>query len=369
MIRPSPFWHFVWAAFLINCASPPRPAILTQVDTVRSEGAVRETGELAPQAIARAEQLRSQAEGAWPKGHTASSEILAERALAAYADARVLAHVVATEQRLATTNADVHQVEAALLKLDSEKKEAAAEAADYDAQLRVTKEAEALADAGPASPEREQARRIAARTALVQARLLCISSKLLNRETAQSTQETESALAEVELVAGKLTASKGTVPLRDAITARSRCQSLLSETRRAAFTTNPTSPAADELFVDLAKSGFAPARDERGVVVTLSKPFAADGLNAQVNSRLDALAAIAKRHNAESLLVVGHSTQGEPKAVDQHRTEAAVAKLRVAGLTRIEGLAAGGQLPIAQNRDLGAASQNERLEVVYVTRQ
>jgi hypothetical protein len=366
----TPNLRSAWLSLALGaCATTPRPMILTQVDSVRSEVAIRETAELAPQAIAQAEHLRADAEAAWPKGDIATAQILAERALAAYAHARVLAHIVATEQRLVAANAEVQKTEAELLALEAAKTKTAAEAADYEAQLRVAKEAETLADPAPASAEREQARRVAARTALVQARLLCLSAILLDGEASRPAEDAKSALADLDAIEAKLASTKTVIPIRDAIAARSRCQLLLTGARRAALSEDPTNPEADELFVELARAGFVPSRDERGIVVNFGKPFASSGLSREVESKLQELVTIAKQRHASTLLVVTHSRPSEPPALEGRRLNAVLERLRSDGVSQVQGFAAGARLPVAQSTDLSAASRNERLEVVFVTRQ
>jgi hypothetical protein len=351
-----------------GCASAPRPAILNEVDAIRMSDSVREERDLVPQANARAEKLRSDAEAAFSDGKTASAEIMAERAIAAYADMRVLARVVRAEQRLLTAKAEVHQAELDLQKLEAEQAQAAAAAADLDAQLRVEREAEALADAKLATPDREHARSLAAKTALSQARLLCISAKLLRETDPKSTSDIDAALSEADAVQAKLATGKLPAPLREAIAARSRCQQLLTVERRPAQMESPTSEVPDQLFVELAQAGFAPSRDDRGIVITMNDAFAGNGLDPRLLPKLAELGRLAQHHDQTALLIVAHSKKGDPKPTDQQRGDAAAVKLREAGAKRLEVQAVGGRLPVAQDSDLGAARRNERLEVIFVTR-
>jgi outer membrane protein OmpA-like peptidoglycan-associated protein len=349
------------------CAAAPRPAILSEIDVIRDNGSTRQTRELVPQADARAEKLYADAEAAWRKGQTASAEILGERAIVAYSDTRELARIVRVERRILETSAAVHEVELSLLKLESDQKKAAAEAADLEAQLRVEREAEAIADPKLSTPDREQARLVAAKTAIAHARLLCITAKLLSGRESPSGNDVTAALSEVDEVEAKLAAGKFPVSLRDAMRARSRCQQLLAEVRRPTRLSSPTSEQPDQLFVELTEAGYAPSRDDRGIVVTLNDAFVGDGLDKQLVPKLTDLGRLAQSHDQTPLLVVTHSKKGDPKPSDQQRADAVAAKLQQAGVKNLQAQAVGGRLPIAQNSDLGAARRNERLEVIFVT--
>jgi len=350
------------------CASVPRPALLDQVDAVRSSDATQESRRLVPHADAKAEKLREDAEAAWPKGHTASAEILAERALLTYADARELARIVRAEQRVLAAKAEVHQAELALLKLQAAQMSAAAEAADLEAQLTVERESEEIAGPKASTPDREQARLVAAKTALSQARLLCVSAQLLGSAAPQPNTDVIAALSEIDGIDAKSMAGKFPAPLRGAIAARSRCQRLLTAQRRPAVMANPTSEKSDQLFVELANAGFAPSRDDRGIVINLYDAFAGADLASPMATKLAALGQLAQSNDQAPVLVVTHTTRGEPKPIDRSRGEAAAARLKAAGANQVQSQAVGGRMPIAAGKDLGANRLNERLEVIFVTR-
>lgn len=354
---------------LLNaCATAPRPAILADLDAVRAQTGMNELAALVPQAEARAEKLRTDAEAEWPKGHTATAEILAERAMVAYADLRELGRVVRADQRLLTAKTALHQAELELLKLEADQKKAAAEAADYEAQLQVEREAEAIADPKRSTPDREQARFVATKTALTQAKLLCVSANLLSgRSSADAASDATAALAEVEALEAKTSSGKQPAPIREAILARSRCQQKLTEVRRPAQMSSPTSEKPDQLFVELAQAGFAPSRDDRGIVVTLSQAFTGNSLDSKLPPKLAELGRLSQNHGETPVLIVAHSKKGEAKAIDQQRGDVAAAKLREAGVKNLVVQAVGGRLPRASSSDLGAASLNERLEIIFVT--
>lgn len=352
------------------CATPPRPAILSELDAVRGGNAATEARKLVPQAGAKAEKLRNDAESAWPKGQTASSEIAAERALVAYADAATLARIVKAEQRLAAAKAEAHQAASLLQHLEADQKRAASEAADLDAQLRVAREAEPLADTNAASADRELARLSAAKTAVMQARLLCVSAKLVasSQSPALPTDPIDKTLSELESLQARLErGTKPPTPIREAISARSQCHRHLTEVRRPARMANPASENADRLFEELAQAGFAPSRDDRGIVVTLQDAFQPGALVPKAEPKLTELASLSRHYEQVALLVVSHSLRGEPSSLDRERGDAVTSKLRELGVKNVQAVAAGGRLPIVDARDLGGARRNERLEIVFVT--
>lgn len=352
------------------CASPPRPIILSELDTVRDGNAVREAKSLVPQADAKAEKLRQQAEASWPKGQTASSEIAAERALVAYSDATTLARIVKAEQRLAATKASAHQTELLLQALEADQKKAAAEALDLEAQLRVAREAESIEEPKPSTPDRERARLVAARTATAQAQLLCVSAKLVSEShsAAAKASAIDATLTELDKLRTRLEQNaKPPVPIADAIKLRSLCQKHLTDTRRPERMENPVSDSADRLFGELAQAGFAPSRDDRGIVVTLHDAFQNRSLSPKASARLADLGRLAQRFDPLPLLVVSHSLEGSPNTIDQQRGDAAAASLRDVGVKMVQSQAAGGRLPIVLPRDIGQQRRNERLELIFVT--
>jgi hypothetical protein len=66
-----------------SCSSASRPRVLSQVDAARDAPAAREAASLAPQAFARAEQLRQRSLRAFDEGDRGGAQILGEHALAA----------------------------------------------------------------------------------------------------------------------------------------------------------------------------------------------------------------------------------------------------------------------------------------------
>jgi hypothetical protein len=340
------------------------------VDAVRDGSAAAETRKLVPQADARAEKLRSMAESAWPKGETASSQIAAERALVAYSDAIVLARIVKAEQRLTSSKAETHQAELLLQRLETDQKQAAAESADLDAQLRVAQEAEPLAETKVASADRESARLLAARTALAQARLLCVSAKLVSaaQSPAPRLNDVETTLKELESVQLRLErGAKPPTPIGEAIAIRSRCQRHLTEVRRPSRMENPVSETSDRLFGELAQAGFAPSRDDRGIVVTIHDAFQGSAVALSSQAKLADLGRVSQHFDGVALLVVSHSLQGNPTPTDRQRSDMAASRLRESGVKTVQSHAAGGRLPIVGAHDVGRFRRNERLEVIFVT--
>ena len=97
MIRPRPFAALLTLTIGLACAScgaPMRPALLGDAEKASRSPASVEASQLVPQAFARAQQLRGEADAAYARGELPSALILAERSLAAFEHAAVLAEIV-----------------------------------------------------------------------------------------------------------------------------------------------------------------------------------------------------------------------------------------------------------------------------------
>jgi outer membrane protein OmpA-like peptidoglycan-associated protein len=214
----------------------------------------------------------------------------------------------------------------------------------------------------PSSPERELARREAARALTAQGRLLCSAARLLDPKRT-SLDDDFKKLAELEATLG----SKAMTPIDDARAVRSACLAELTATRRPRTQQNPADPATDKLLQELSQASLAPSRDDRGVVVTLGAPFERDDkLTAQAVTRLGDLAGVAKAHPDFPVLVVVHSAGKLPDARETTRTERAASALREHGAPKVETAAVGAALPRVDPKEPGAAARNDRVEVVFV---
>src|SRR5262249_9448697 len=142
--------------------------------------AVVQAKNTAPQAFARAEGLRREAEQAHDAGDPAGAQILGEQALAAFQRAVTLAGVTRAEQRAAAARLSVTRANTAVAQAEPSQKQLDAEAAGPEPRLKGARETLPMPESGrPASPERELARREAARALTAQARLLCSAARML----------------------------------------------------------------------------------------------------------------------------------------------------------------------------------------------
>ena len=353
----------VWAFLALACAATPRPRVLLSLDATETSPAVIQARGQAPQAYARAEALRHDAEEAHQAGDPAGAQILGEQALAAFQRAVTLAGVTRAEQRAAEAELGVARVTATLAQATQAQKQLDADTAGLELRLKVARETLPSPVSGPpASPERELARREAARALVAQARLLCSAARLLEPKRA-TLEPAFQKLAELE----KVLASSATTPIDDASAARSTCLAELTATRRPRTQANPADPANDRLLKELSDASLAPSRDDRGVVVTLDAPFEKDDrLTARAATRLGDLAGVAKAHPDFPLMVVLHSSAKLPDARQSARSEHAASALREHGVPRVETATAGSALPRLDPHEPGAAARNDRVEVVFV---
>lgn len=346
------------------CGVTPRPRILEEVAAVRTGAAGREAAALAPQTYLRAEALYRQAKAAADAGSLPRSQILSEHALAAYHHAFVLARQARAEEHLLAAQQRLARTEAQLMELDEQQRRTATEADDLELRLKVLRDAEPLAPTSPASPERERARRQAARSLALQGRLLCASARLLDPQ-AKDLGAADTKLAELEQ---QLAApANRPIPMDAAFRARSECLRLLTVARRPATRSAPAAGAADALLAELSAIGtLFVFRDDRGVVVTLRGLFAPnDVVSSDEQPRLAALGQVAKSHPDFPVLVVAHSSRGG-RPGDERRAYAVRDALKAAGAPSVECHFAGNAQPLLDPGAPQAAEQNTRIELVFV---
>jgi outer membrane protein OmpA-like peptidoglycan-associated protein len=374
------------AGLLAACAPIPRPNVLGDLERLQGSPVAAEAKTYAPDALARAQKLRGEAEAAFASGDTAGAELLGERALAAYAHAGALARVARAQATTAEARTTLATAEADLASLDADQARVAADADALDLKLRVARDAQAIQPSGKADPERERARLAAARALAVQARLLCGAARLLAgapapqgaqaspadpRLTAQL-DEASAALAKVdeELSAASVPAA----PIDGASRARAGCLAALTALRRAQTPVSRGPGLGDALLAEISATGsYAPARDDRGVVVTLRGLFSGGGaaITPAGEARLAELGKIAAAHPSFPALVVLHTDKPLPPRdvpAQQARAEAVAKALAKSGggAVRVSEIVAGGGAPVADPAGPERA-RNARVEIVFVT--
>ncbi|MEI7891758.1 MAG: hypothetical protein WCI05_01625 [Myxococcales bacterium] len=353
----------VIALGLVACGGPPALSALDEMERIRTAPSTREGAELAPQTYAQAELERARAKQAQSSGDPAGAVLYAERAVAAYSHAFVLA-------RLARATRDLDTATRSLAQADERARAAAARRAELDAQadaldkeLRVLTERFLPAPSGPADPKREAARLVAARSLALQARLLCGAARLLAPQ-APGLADVERELASLER---DLETVRKAVPIDTAARVRAACLQTLTHTRRVA-------KAADEpdlLVAELsAAGGWEPARDERGVVVVLRGAFRGDTLTSDASAKLTSLARTAVAHPGYAVQVVLHDATpptAAEAATNARRAERVVQALVDSGVTSVKSELAGARAPVMDPADTSARTRNARLELVLVS--
>lgn len=345
---------------IAGCATPARLQVMTEVDRTREGQAVVDARKTAPQAYARAELLRQRAEQAFDDKDLASAQILSERALAAYLRATIEARLTRAENRLAEARVLEKQQAERLAQLELEQQRLAAEAADLELRAKVARDAEPLAKNEPASPEREKARREAARAIVTQGSLLCVAARLVEPNRGPLAP----LLAKADELRKKLDTSAA-APIDDATALRSDCLRELTLARRPRAQARPAQGEADALLSELSRADFLPFRDDRGVVVTLHAPREAGKLSRAASEKLAELGLVAKAHAEFPVLVVSHDARVGAK--DDGLAGQAVEALKAAGASRIEAQSAGSTTPVVPPNRPGATARNDRLEVIFVS--
>lgn len=342
-------------------------AAMDDVERVRSGADAQEGAKEAPEAYARAEQERRIAIAAHEAGDDVAAQLHALRALAAYTHALVVGRLAraSTEQAdaqkaLDDATAQAQTVEASRARLDLQVQ-------DLEQRLHVARDRLLPAASAAAPADREAARQIAARSMAVEARLLCDAARLVTADTASIPGLTD-AQADVSKLEDRLSKGASPAPIDDAARARARCLDALTRARRTA---GDDAGAADALLTELSASGgWSPARDERGVVVTLHDAFQGAALSTDAASRLKELGRVAAAHPGFALQVVVHDAQ-PPRpadATDGKRAEAAAQALVGGGAAagKLETELAGARAPLVDPADVRARGRNERLDVVFI---
>jgi hypothetical protein len=334
------------------------------MERVRSARDVEECSRLAPEVYARAEQERALAREARASGDELGATLHAQRAVAAYQHAMAVARLARATAELADAQKSLDDATLQEKALEASRARLEREAEELEQRVRIERERKLPASSLPTTPEREAARMVAAQSLATQARLLCSAARLVVAD-APGLSDAEK---DVASVADRLAKRKGAVPIDDAARARARCLDVLTRARRGG---GDDVTAADGLLAELsAAGGWDPARDERGVVVTLHEVFRGAELTESAASRLQELGRVAAAHPRFGVQVVVHDARALAADADgdAKRAAAAVQALVRGGATdsRLRAELAGARVPIVDPNDAAARGRNERLEVVFV---
>lgn len=350
-------------------------AKLSDADRARAALEGKDAQVLAPQVFAEGDQALRAAREAEKAGDREAAELYAERAVASYQHAVMLARLArATEARtlsedaLAKKSDEVTRFSAARLAAERE-------ADDLERQIKIQREAIAPTASGPADPAREKARLVAAHSLAVQARLLCSAARLVS-DKAPGLTEAETATGDLEKKLASL-GPKEAAPIDAASRARAACLGALTKARRASASPDPD--AADTLFGELSRSAdpksperLAPSRDERGIVVTLHGVFKGEALTPEATATLKDLGRVAAAHPTFSVQVVVHDAaapSANEASADARRGDAVAKALHDGGAssakTKVE--QAGARIPLFDPADAKRREKNARIDVVFVS--
>jgi flagellar motor protein MotB len=361
-------------ASLTGCgATPMRVASLDELERVRLTDATKDAATRAPEVYARAEQERDFARAAHAAGDDVAANLHAERAMAAYGHAEVVARLARAIAQLAEAQKSLDDATAQEQVLAASRAKLELEAQDLERRAEVARTRLLPAASGPADADHEGARTAAAKSLAVEARLLCSAARLVGPQAAGLAEaQDEVDKLDARLGSGATASAKGgarSEVIDDAGLARAHCLDVLTRSRRA--TSRDEGTDADALLADLSASGgWDPTRDERGVVITLRGTFQGTQLTADGGAKLESLGRVAAAHPRFGVQVVVHDAQApSPKDdADARRAEAAVKALVTGGAApaRVKAELAGARAPAIDPGDSKLRARNERIDVVFV---
>ena len=382
---------------ILACAPIPPPDILGRLAEVRAAPISEAAADDAPGAFAAAEELRRKAHAAFASGDVAGSQLLGERAFAAYQRTVAVARATRAARLKVTAQAEAEAAEEQLRELEAEHQRVEADIRALEQRLRLLKELLAPQPSGEARGLRKTARREAVRSLALQAALLCSAAELLERANSAPAPPAPAPPAPANAAPGSRSASDAVrdararrtkldeliaqagddePPIDHALAARSACLAALTQVRRRIDDDDgnggPVAAAtsSEDLLDALSAGGHgSPRRDERGVVVTLRDVFSGAEPREHARTTLLALAAIAKHHPRFPVMIVLHQhtdPSDEQRPLWQRRGEALRAVMLQAGVEQV------GVPHIAGTRGPVVApngkykQRNERVDIVFV---
>jgi len=347
---------------LVSCGARPPLPLMPEIDRARST--VAQSADLAPQAMAEADAERDRARADYENGEDISASLHAERAIAAYQRARMVARASRATTDLAHAESELASKTDELRSLQAARKAAERDGEELAKKLAIAREMHEPAPSGPADAKREAARRQASRALVTQARLLCGAARLLGAP-AQNVDDEDKKLDALDK---RVDATTGRAPIDETASARTTCLSLLTQARHAARTSaSAATTATDVLLSELSAAGLSPARDERGVVVTLRDAFRGRALAPDAETHLEALGRVAAAHADLAVQVVVHDATPQPPGDDRAKLASAALVKGGAKTDKIQTFMAGTRAPVVDPNDARNRARNARLEVVFVT--
>ena len=341
-----------------------RVASLDDMERVRVTAGAKEGAALAPQAFAHAEEERAIARRAHEAGDDGAAGLHAERAVAAYQHALVMARLAGAATELADAQKSLDDASTQRQAIEVSRAKLDAEATELEQRAQLARDRLLPALSASATGEREAARLVAVRSITLEARLLCGAARLVAPDTS-GLQVAEDAVTKLE---AKVEKTAHPAPIDEATLARTQCLDALTRGRRAL---SGEEGRADVLLAELSASGgWDPSRDERGVVVALRGAFHAVDLTEAATAKVKDLGRVAAAHQGFAVQVVVHDAQppAPGDAGDAKRAGATVKALVAGGAdaARIHAELAGARLPIIDPSDAKMRARNERVEIVFV---
>lgn len=349
-------------------------ARLADADRARTSEATAAARALAPQVAAEGDDELRRAREAQSAGDDVAANLHAERALASYARAAVLARLSRATEDESSAKRALGAATESLATNAAARRDTDREVADLDKKLRVARDLHAPAGTSPGDPEREKARKVAAESLLVHATLLCGAARLVSTE-APGLAEAQKSLddAKARLASGAKASAGGSHVIDAAARARAACLSALTHARRAkGASADQTDALLGEVSAALTAAGrgrdATATRDERGVVVTLRGAFQGAALTKDGEALVKELARVASAHPTLPVQVVLHTAEASEKAQADGRAASIKTALEGAGLSasRVGVENAGAGAPVVDPNERRLRARNARAEIVFV---
>ncbi len=340
--------------------APPAKDVTTEARRIRDGADMADAKAQAPQIFAQGDEEIARARAQIAEGDETGAAIHAETAQALFYRARVQARLAraqadALEAERAETNAQTERDA-----LEKTRRDLTRTSEELDVKLRLAREKAFPAPSGPASPERDQARRAAAKSLEAEARLLCTAARLVGAADDKATE----AEADVAALERETTLTAGQ-ELDRAARVRVRCLSVLEHARKDEVRAGT---ANDALLASLGAAGFSPNRAEQGVAVTLTNAFEGARLSGTASQRLLELGRIAREEKVGVELVIHDDKEPTNADADKAKGELAVTALVSGGADRanVKVELAQAKLPLFDPKDTARKAKNARVEVIFV---
>ncbi len=361
MIRPRLVFSglLVVIAYALACGAPPVLPLMADVERARAN--TLQEADLAKQALAEADAERARAKTQNEAGDDIAASLHAERAIAAYQRARMVARAARATNDIARAEADLAQKNSELSALEAARKTAEREGEDLEKKILIAREMHAPASSGPADAQREAARLQASRALTTQARLLCGAARLIAQSAPPGL---DAAVQALDALDKRLDGNPKPAPIDEAARARTTCLGLLTEARRSALATTQ----ADVLLSELSAASASPNRDERGVIVTMREVFRGNQIAPDAEPKLEALGRVAAAHADIGVQIVTHDAVVTSGGDDRAKAAAAAVIKGGAKSDHVATFNAGTRAPIIDPSDGRNRARNARVDVVFVTK-